>query len=234
MIPYSLYILSQNYVFMIYKWLTNNIIQNSKFSLLFSMFLIKNVNKNKLSSNRQKFKNAELQFQKPGSYKKKSVNQASPKQRERFPVDQARARLARTRAHSCRCSCCGHGVSWWRCSKLTRSSPAMTRASPFSPLSKGSSRAARRSFSLRSVRTVNHISMVIQHLFRRVHATLNHFGTCNRFQGKRKIDTKYWLLRKRIFYFTNLFNARTDLGRGSCSRDSANHFASGGIGSEST
>ena len=35
------------------------------------MFLIKNVNKNKLSSNRQKFQNAELQFQKPGSYKKK-------------------------------------------------------------------------------------------------------------------------------------------------------------------
>ena len=38
--------------------------------MIFSMFLIKNVNKNKRSSNRQEFKNAQLQSQKPGSYKK--------------------------------------------------------------------------------------------------------------------------------------------------------------------
>ena len=37
--------------------------------MLFSMFLVKNINKNKWSSNRQKFKNAQLQFQNPGSYK---------------------------------------------------------------------------------------------------------------------------------------------------------------------
>ena len=39
--------------------------------MIFSMFLIKNVNKNKWSSNRQKFKNAHLQSQKPGSYNRK-------------------------------------------------------------------------------------------------------------------------------------------------------------------
>ena len=38
--------------------------------LLFLMFLIKNVNKNKWSSNRKKPKNTQLQFQNPGSYKK--------------------------------------------------------------------------------------------------------------------------------------------------------------------
>ena len=48
----------------------------SRFSMLFSMFLVKNVNKNKWSSNRQKFKNAQLQSQNPGSYRKKCINEA--------------------------------------------------------------------------------------------------------------------------------------------------------------
>ena len=49
--------------------------------MLFSMFLVKNVNKNKLSSNRLKFKNAQLQFQNPGSYKKKVYSDWMPEPR---------------------------------------------------------------------------------------------------------------------------------------------------------
>ena len=41
--------------------------------MLFFTFSIKNVIKNKWSSNRQKFKNTQLQFKNPGSYKKNKV-----------------------------------------------------------------------------------------------------------------------------------------------------------------
>ena len=70
---YLIYILIKKYILIINKWFIDNFIYNTRFSIIFSMFLVKNVDKNKWSSNRQKFKNAQLQFQKPGSYKKKKV-----------------------------------------------------------------------------------------------------------------------------------------------------------------
>ena len=70
---YLIYSLLKKYILIINKWFIDNFMYNTRFSIIFSMFLVKNVDKNKWSSNRQKFKNAQLQFQKPGSYKKKSV-----------------------------------------------------------------------------------------------------------------------------------------------------------------